>query len=164
MLFLFCCIDFFGRLFPPSSASHYTDVIIYGYKNKFGIFNSLDDPVHILKEFFSVSRGHTPVGLYIAMPRHLADGLNRHARFKDDEPGKRVMSRLESISFCFHIYSVIILLMILAGTPPTTVLAATSFVTTAPAAITALLPMVTPCSMVAFAPTHIFLPSTIGAG
>jgi len=51
-----------------------------------------------------------------------------------------------------------------AGTPPTTVLAATSFVTTAPAATTALSPMVTPCSMVAFEPTHTFLPNTIGAG
>ena len=32
-----------------------------------------------------------------------------------------------------------------AGTPPTTVFAATSFVTTAPAPTTALSPMVTPC-------------------
>lgn len=43
-----------------------------------------------------------------------------------------------------------------AGTPPTIVFAATSFVTTAPAATTALSPMVTPCSIVAFEPTQTF--------
>ena len=31
-------------------------------------------------------------------------------------------------------------------------------------AMTALSPMVTPCRMVAFEPTHTFLPNTIGAG
>ena len=55
-------------------------------------------------------------------------------------------------------------LMNRAGTPPTTVLAATFLVTTAPAPITALSPMVTPCRMVALEPTHTFLPNTIGAG
>ena len=55
-------------------------------------------------------------------------------------------------------------LMTRAGTPPTIVLAGTSLVTTAPAATTALSPIVTPCRMVAFEPTHTFLPNTIGAG
>ncbi len=51
-----------------------------------------------------------------------------------------------------------------AGTPPTIAFAGTSFVTTAPAATTALSPIVTPCRMVAFEPTHTFLPNTMGAG
>ena len=51
----------------------------------------------------------------------------------------------------------------LAGTPPTTVSAVTSFVTTAPAATTALSPMVTPCKIVTFEPIQTFLPSTMGA-
>lgn len=34
-------------------------------------------------------------GLYIVMPQHLADGHYRHARFKNDERGKRVISKLE---------------------------------------------------------------------
>lgn len=52
----------------------------------------------------------------------------------------------------------------LAGTPPTTVFASTSFVTTAPAAMTALSPMVTPERIVELEPTHTFLPTVIGAG
>ena len=55
-------------------------------------------------------------------------------------------------------------LMKRAGTPPTMVSAGTSLVTTAPAATTALSPMVTPCRMVALEPTHTFLPRTMGAG
>ena len=51
-----------------------------------------------------------------------------------------------------------ILLISFAGTPPTTVLASTSFVTTAPAATTAPSPMVTPGRTVALAPIHTFLP------
>ena len=51
-----------------------------------------------------------------------------------------------------------------AGIPPTTVFAATSFVTTAPAATTALSPTVTPERIVAFDPTQTFFPKTIGAG
>mgnify|MGYP006880569590 CR=1 FL=1 len=54
--------------------------------------------------------------------------------------------------------------MNLAGTPPTTVLAGTSFVTTAPAAMMALSPMVTPYRMVLLEPTHTRFPSTMGAG
>lgn len=45
--------------------------------------------------------------------------------------------------------------MNLAGTPPTTVLAGTSFVTTAPAAMMALSPMVTPCRMVLSLPIRV---------
>ena len=52
----------------------------------------------------------------------------------------------------------------LAGTPPATVLAATSFVTTDPAAIMELSPTVTPRRMVELEPTHTFLPNRIGAG
>ena len=51
-----------------------------------------------------------------------------------------------------------------AGTPPTMVFASTSFATTAPAATTALSPMVTPRRIVAFEPTQTFRPNTIGAG
>ena len=54
--------------------------------------------------------------------------------------------------------------MIRAGTPPTIVFSGTSLVTTAPAATTALSPMVTPCRMVELDPTHTFFPSVIGAG
>ena len=54
--------------------------------------------------------------------------------------------------------------MNLAGTPPTTVLAGTSFVTTAPAAMMELSPMVTPCRMVLLEPTHTRFPYTTGAG
>lgn len=54
--------------------------------------------------------------------------------------------------------------MNLAGTPPSTVLAGTSFVTTAPAAMMALSPMVTPYRMVLLDPTHTRFPSTMGAG
>lgn len=57
-----------------------------------------------------------------------------------------------------------ILLINRAGMPPTTVLAATSLFTTAPAPMTALSPIVTPCRMVALEPTHTFLPKMIGAG
>ena len=48
-----------------------------------------------------------------------------------------------------------------AGTPPTTVIFGTSFVTTAPAAITAQLPIVTPGKTVAFEPIQTFLPIVI---
>jgi len=61
-------------------------------------------------------------------------------------------------------YSFLIDLMSRAGIPPTTVFAATSFVTTAPAATTALSPTVTPERIVAFDPTQTFFPKTIGAG
>ena len=54
--------------------------------------------------------------------------------------------------------------MILAGMPPTIVLSGTSLETTAPAATTALSPMVTPCRIVAFEPIQTFRPSVIGAG
>lgn len=64
-------------------------------KNKFEIFNSLNDPVHILKELFLRHGGIYLCGLYIVMPQHLADGHYRHARFKNDERGKRVISKLE---------------------------------------------------------------------
>ena len=50
-----------------------------------------------------------------------------------------------------------------AGTPAATVLAGMSPVTTAPAPITALSPMVTPCRIVALEPTQTFFPKTIGA-
>ena len=49
-----------------------------------------------------------------------------------------------------------------AGTPPTTQLSGTSRVTTAPAAITALLPMVTPGKMVQFPPIHTSRPMATG--
>ena len=51
-----------------------------------------------------------------------------------------------------------------AGTPPTIVSAGTSFVTTAPAATTALSPIVTPERIVALEPTQTLRPSTMGAG
>lgn len=54
--------------------------------------------------------------------------------------------------------------MNLAGTPPTIVFAATSCVTTAPAATMAPSPMVTPGSTVALAPIHAFFPILMGAG
>ena len=50
-----------------------------------------------------------------------------------------------------------------AGTPAATVSAGMSRVTTAPAPITELSPIVTPCRMVALEPTHTFFPRTIGA-
>lgn len=46
---------------------------------------------------------------------------------------------------------------------PATVFAATSFVTTASAATTALSPIVTPCRIVTLEPIQTFLPSTLGA-
>ena len=52
--------------------------------------------------------------------------------------------------------------MTLAGTPPTTVRGATSFVTTAPAATTAPSPMVTPGSMEAWSPIHTSFPIVTG--
>ena len=55
-----------------------------------------------------------------------------------------------------------IIFITFAGTPPTIALAGTSLVTTAPAATMALSPMVTPCRMVTFAPSHTFLPMCIG--
>ena len=51
-----------------------------------------------------------------------------------------------------------------AGTPPTIARSGTSLVTTAPAATTALSPMVTPERIVAFDPTQTFFFRTIGAG
>lgn len=45
-------------------------------------------------------------------------------------------------------------LMTLAGTPPTTTLSGTSFVTTAPAAMTTLFPMVKPGKIVQLPPIH----------
>ena len=62
----------------------------------------------------------------------------------------------------FLLYS--IFRMALAGTPAATAFAGTSFVTTAPAAITALSPIMTPGSTVAFAPIQTFFPIRIGAG
>ena len=50
--------------------------------------------------------------------------------------------------------------MILAGYPPTTVSAGTSFVTTEPPAITALSPICTPGIMLAHAPIHTSFPIT----
>ena len=50
-----------------------------------------------------------------------------------------------------------------AGTPPTTVIGGTSFVTTAPAATTAQSPSVTPGRMVAFEPIQTFSPMRMGA-
>lgn len=55
-------------------------------------------------------------------------------------------------------YSFAMYFIILAGTPPTTALAGTSLFTTAPAAIIALSPMVTPDKIVACAPIHTQLP------
>ena len=55
-------------------------------------------------------------------------------------------------------------LMYLAGTPPTIVFASTSFVTTAPAATTALSPIFTPAKMVELEPIHTFLPTTMPLG
>ena len=52
--------------------------------------------------------------------------------------------------------------MNLAGTPPTTVLGSTSFVTTAPAATMAPSPIVTPCSIVTFAPSQTLSSIRIG--
>ena len=49
-----------------------------------------------------------------------------------------------------------------AGTPATTQLSGTSFVTTAPAATTTLFPMVTPGRMVQFPPIHTSRPITTG--
>ena len=49
-----------------------------------------------------------------------------------------------------------------AGTPPTIVLAGTSFATTAPAATTALSPIVTPESITARAPIQTPFPMRIG--
>lgn len=57
-----------------------------------------------------------------------------------------------------------IYLMTLAGTPPTIAYAGTSLVTTDPAPMIALSPIVTPERSVAFAPTHTFFPNTIGLG
>ena len=57
-----------------------------------------------------------------------------------------------------------ILFITFAGTPPTTVFASTSFTTTAPAATTALSPIVTPEHITAFDPTQTFFPIWIGAG
>ena len=54
--------------------------------------------------------------------------------------------------------------MYLAGTPPTTVFLATSFVTTAPAAIIAPSPIVTPGTIVTLEPTQTSLPMTMGDG
>ena len=50
----------------------------------------------------------------------------------------------------------------LAGFPPTTVLSGTSFTTTAPAAITALLPIVTPGAITALPPIHTLSPMVTG--
>jgi hypothetical protein len=52
----------------------------------------------------------------------------------------------------FHFISYLIILITLAGTPPTMVLSGTSFPTTAPAATMAFSPMVTPANIVALAP------------
>ena len=73
---------------------------------------------------------------------------------RNSRPGKRSA----------HHFPVAIPRMNFAGTPPTTVFAGTSLVTTTPAAMTALLSMVTPCKIVEFEPTHTFLHNTIGAG
>ena len=70
----------------------------------------------------------------------------------------------DSDSIGYHFSFLSISRICLAGTPPTTVLAATSFVTTDPAAIMALSPTVTPRRMVELEPTHTFLPNRIGAG
>lgn len=51
----------------------------------------------------------------------------------------------------------------LAGTPPTMVFGATSFVTTAPAATTAPSPIFTPARTVALAHIQTFLPMWMGA-
>ena len=53
-------------------------------------------------------------------------------------------------------------MMNLAGMPPTSVRGLTSLVTTAPAAIIAPLPMVTPGVMVTFAPIHTSSPMRMG--
>lgn len=50
--------------------------------------------------------------------------------------------------------------MTFAGTPPSITFCGTSLVTTAPAAITELSPMVTPGTIVALAPIHTFFPIT----
>ena len=53
-------------------------------------------------------------------------------------------------------------LIFFAGTPPTSVLSGMSLVTTAPAATTTLLPMVTPGRMVTLPPIHTSLPMRTG--
>ena len=55
-----------------------------------------------------------------------------------------------------------IVFIIFAGLPPTMVFGGTSFVTIAPAAITAFSPTVTPCKIVALIPIH--TPSLITIG
>ena len=52
--------------------------------------------------------------------------------------------------------------MSFAGTPPTRLLSGTSFVTTAPAAMTTLFPMVTPGKIVTLPPIHTSLPIVTG--
>lgn len=67
------------------------------------------------------------------------------------------MSRSLLLVFSSNLY-----LMILAGTPPIIAYGGTSFVTTAPAAITAPSPTVMPGSKLTFAPIHTSFPMTIG--
>ena len=62
----------------------------------------------------------------------------------------------------FHSVSYLIILITLAGTPPTMVFSGTSFPTTAPAATMAFSPMVTPANIVALAPIQAFFLMTMG--
>ena len=64
----------------------------------------------------------------------------------------------EGASFKYYF----IFLMILAGFPPTTTLSGTSFVTTAPDAMTALSPIVTPGLIIALPPIHTLSPIVTG--
>ena len=57
-----------------------------------------------------------------------------------------------------------IFLINFAGMPPTTLFASTSFVTTAPAATTEFLPIVTPGSIVTLEPNQTRFSRCIGAG
>ena len=70
------------------------------------------------------------------------------------------------ISYCSFrgMYRYLIIRITLAGTPATMAFAGTSLVTTAPAAIMALSPTVTPGTTVAWAPIQTFFPRTMGRG
>ena len=61
-----------------------------------------------------------------------------------------------SVLITYSVISSILVLITLAGTPPTMVLAGTSLFTTAPAATIAFSPTVTPGKMVALEPIHAF--------
>ena len=81
------------------------------------------------------------------------DGVLTASMTKEDNEDGYDDAFLNEVSF----------LISLAGTPPTRELSGTSFVTTAPAAITTLLPMVIPGRMVTLPPIHTSLPIRTGS-